>query len=239
MRDQRGEHVAEVIEDRLGRNEDERRGRRRSERVGKIVGERQRTAHHPRTLAVVVAENGLHFLRERTLVQGAIRRDDVNLVTGGAEHAQLGVDHQDAVDIRGLRGGAEQFADGDDVGRGQRLHDVGALRDAFEPRRDAHEQRAETRAGEARFSVEPLAEFFLREATELLRLPLEALIEPDDGQSERRRERDRRGRNDRDDQPAAERRKAEQGLVPQASPIPTGRPERPPSASAPCAPWRP
>ena len=57
------------------------------------------------------------------------------------------------------------------------------------------------------------AELFLREPAELLGLPLEALIEPDDRQAERGRERDRRGRDDRDDQPGAERRKAEQDLV--------------------------
>ena len=68
----------------------------------------------------------------------------------------------------------------------------------------------DARAGKPRLAVEALAELFLREAAELLGLPFQTLIEPDDRQAERRRERDRRRRDDRDDQPGTERREAKQ-----------------------------
>jgi hypothetical protein len=117
VRDQRGEHVAEVVEDRLGDDEGERRRRGSAERTGKLVGERQRAAHDPRALAVVVAQYGQDLLGERTVVQGPVRRHDIDLVARGAEHPQLGVDHQDAVDVGGLRGAAEQLADRDTLAR--------------------------------------------------------------------------------------------------------------------------
>ena len=139
---------------------------------------------------------------------------DVDLVAVGAEYAQPGVDDQYAVDVGSLRGASQQFADRDHVGRRKRLHDVGALRDAFEARREACEQRLDASFGKPRFALEPLAELFLREPAELLRLALEPDVEPDDGQAERCRERDRRRRDDGDDQPAAEGREAEQDLGP-------------------------
>ena len=52
------------------------------------------------------------------------------------------------------------------------------MRDAFEERREAGEQRIEPRAREARLAVEPLAELFLRQPRELLGLALETLVEP-------------------------------------------------------------
>ena len=56
---------------------------------------------------------------------------------------------QNAVDIGRLRGAAKQFADRDVVGGRKRLHHVGALRDAFETRPEALEQRIDARALQA------------------------------------------------------------------------------------------
>ena len=70
---------------------------------------------------------------------------------------------------------------------------------------DASEQASSARAGEPRLAVEALGELLFRQTAQLLGLPLQALIEPHDRQAERGRERHRRGRDDRDDQPGTER----------------------------------
>ena len=168
--------------------------------VVQLDGATQRT----RMLAIVVAQDGQDILRERAFLQLAVRDNDVDLVARRAEHPQLGVDHHDAVDIGSLRGAAEQFADRHDVGGRDRLHDVGALRDAFKPRGSRSEQADESRARQPRFAVETLAELLLRQAAQLLGLPLQSPVEPHDRQAERGRESDRRRRNDRDDQPGTE-----------------------------------
>ena len=133
MRNQGGEHIAEIIEYRFDKDKRHGRGSRRAQRLSEIFLELERAANDARAPAIIVAEDAQYFLGKRTVLQRAIRRDDIDVIAVSAEHPKLRVDHQDAVDVGRLRGTAEQLADCDIVGRGDRLHDIGPLRDAFEP----------------------------------------------------------------------------------------------------------
>ena len=116
---------------------------------------RRRTRGRLRSLS---AEDRRNVLRERAVLQRPVRRDDIGLVAVGAEHPELGVDHEDAVDVGCFRGAAEQLVDRHHVRRRDRFHDVGALRDAFQPRADVLKQAFDACAGKPRLAVEPLRE---------------------------------------------------------------------------------
>src|SRR3954469_8158908 len=134
VRQQRGEDIAKIIKDRLSHNKGERRFVACAKSDSPFLVERDGAADEARLLAVVVGDDRLNIRGERTLLQRTVRRDDVDLVAMRAEDLQTGIHDQDAVDIGRLRGASEQLADRHYVGRGDRLRDVGALHDAFEPR---------------------------------------------------------------------------------------------------------
>ena len=91
-------------------------------------GEFDRPARHARTAAIVVAEDSKNILRERAVLHRAVSGDDVHLVACRPEHAQLGIDDENAVDIRRLRGTPEKLAarmKSDYVKWGKVVRDIG------------------------------------------------------------------------------------------------------------------
>jgi hypothetical protein len=117
------------------------------------------------------------FKTERMCVERAIGRNDVDMIAIRAEHAKLGINDENAVDIAGARRASDQFGDLDDVARGNRSRHVGLLRDAFQPPADGVEERFDARAQELGLTVELAAELVLGEQAKLFGLPRQALIE--------------------------------------------------------------
>ncbi len=111
MSNKRREDIAEVVEDRLCHDEGQRRFAACAKPRRSVLVERQGAAHDARPLAVVVGDDRPDVLCHRIVLERGVRRDDVDLVAVSAEDPQLRIHDEDAVDVGGLRGAAEQLAD--------------------------------------------------------------------------------------------------------------------------------
>src|SRR6266568_6494898 len=74
VRDQCGEHIAEIVEYRLDKNKRHGRGSRRAECLREIFLELERAANDARAPAIIVAEDTQYLLGQRAVLQRAVRR---------------------------------------------------------------------------------------------------------------------------------------------------------------------